>query len=459
MCDYEAEYSAIIFAEDKIAEYKCPHRSLKKVDKDGKSYCIFHSKIEDKDVEKFYKEFKELYNKGEHNFTGFVFPKDFSFKRLRDETEGLGFSNAIFTEALFICDAYFAGATFSSDNMTSFYGAKFVGDGNANFMDTDFSGKGLTNFRNVQFSNKGSVNFALTQFNSEGGTNFNGIQFYNKRGTYFIQTLFSSKGGIYFKKADFSSEGEVIFKGKLFSEETEVDFRDVTFETPGNVTFDGVNLSKCRLIGTDLEHINIKEVFWKNKKKDSCWRWGRMKVYEETLQTAIFKCGGERNHYEVYQLYNQLLLNYERTYRHHEAGDFYAGQMDMRRRGNLDRKIFSLIILTLYKGVSEYGERPVRVLGWLLFTLLAFGLIYAWIGIEGPPIFESFHYLNEYVKGLIVSLDIMTIGKVKEIFRTAYTLNSKDGLCASLAKLGHVISSASLLTLFLLSVRRRFRKV
>ena len=54
---------------------------------------------------------------------------------------------------------------------------------------------------------------------------------------------------------------------------------------------------------------------------------------------------GEKDHYPVYLLYNQLIKNYENTNRHHEAGDFFAGKMDMRRRGNLDRKFFPWIML------------------------------------------------------------------------------------------------------------------
>jgi hypothetical protein len=96
---------------------------------------------------------------------------------------------------------------------------------------------------------------------------------------------------------------------------------------------------------------------------------------------------------------------------------------------------------------------------WLLFTLLLFGFFYARIGIEGPPIFTDGGYLNEYIKGLIVSLDIMTIGRVKEIFKTTYTLNCSENPLVILLKVFHVVSGASLLTLFLLSVRRRFRKV
>lgn len=443
MCDYETEYLDV--KESKFVEYKCPHRALNKVYEDGKKYCIFHSKREDKDVEKFYKGFKLLYEDEEHNFTGFVFPRDFSFNRLSKETGDLKFINAVFAKSIFLCEADFSGA--------------------------EFSGGDITNFRSVEFNGKGGIDFSETVFSCKSGVDFIFAKFKSNIGASFISSKFFCKGKICFDFAEFSEKGKVYFVGTFFPDETEVNFRDVIFENPENVTFDGVDLSKCRLIGTDLEKVNIKEVFWKNKRPGKRWRLGRIKVYDETFQSGTFykRCKGNKKHYQVYQLYNQLLLNYERTYRHHEAGDFYAGQMDMRRRGKLDGKWFSRFILFLYKIVAEYGERPVRVFAWFLFILLLFGLIYTYIGFAAPlsatsgstmgvTPFVSQLVSPSLLKGLEFSLDIMTLGKVA-IFKTGYILKNSDSPWVSLLKLIHVVSGASLLTLFLLSVRRRFRKV
>lgn len=416
MCDYEISY--FDYKENKRKECKCKHPSLRSEDRKGNKYCIFHSEGEVK--KGFYQGFKKLYLEGDHNFAGFIFPMDFSFRKLWKDTGPLIFTDAVFTQALFLCAADFRDAEFS-------------GEGGTDFFETKFFGEGLNNFNSARFSSECGTDFSWAQFSDVGRTSFVG--------------------------AKFSGKGKVNFIGTLFSDETEISLRVVNFVSPENVTFDRVNLSRCRFSSTDLENVNIKEVLWKNKEKGRKWRLGRIKVYDDIFQSGmIFNRKGEKNHYRVYQLYNQLLLNYERTYRHHEAGDFFAGQMDMRRRGNLDRKIFSQVLLTLYKITSEYGERPVRVFGWLLFTLLFFGLIYTLIGIEGLSGASSIGSLSKYVKGLEFSLDIMTLGKVA-IFKTGYILKNSDSPWVSLLKLIHVVSGASLLTLFLLSVRRRFRKV
>jgi|GEM_PF-2153001 len=416
MCDYEIRY--FDYKENKRKECKCKHPSLRSDDRKGNKYCIFHSEGEVK--KGFYQGFKKLYLDGDHNFAGFIFPRDFSFRKLWKDTGPLKFYNAVFAQVLFLCAVDFGDAEFTGEGATDFFKARFFG-------------KGLNNFNSARFSSECGTDFSWAQFSDVGRTSFVGVKF--------------------------SGKGKVNFIGTLFSDKTEVSFRVVSFESPENVTFDRVNLSRCRFSSTDLENVNIKEVLWKNKEKGKRWRCGRLKVYDDIFQSGtIFNRKGEKNHYRVYQLYNQLLLNYERTNRHHEAGDFYAGQMDMRRRGNLDRKWFSIIILSLYKIIAEYGERPVRVLGWLFFTLFFFGLIYTLIGIEGSSIASNAGFLFKYLNGLEFSLDIMTLGKVA-IFKTGYILKNSGSPWVSLLKLIHVVSGASLLTLFLLSVRRRFRKV
>ena len=46
MCDYKIDYFDLKARE--LKGYKCPHRSVKKLEEDGKKFCIFHSEMEER---------------------------------------------------------------------------------------------------------------------------------------------------------------------------------------------------------------------------------------------------------------------------------------------------------------------------------------------------------------------------------------------------------------------------
>lgn len=85
----------------------------------------------------------------------------------------------------------------------------------------------------------------------------------------------------------------------------------------------------------------------------------------------------------VTSLYRQLRLNYEGNRQEAEAGHFYIGQMEMRRR---DRSYFWLyrFILEIYRVLGMYGESYVRPTFFYLVFGGVFALFYLWGGFQVP---------------------------------------------------------------------------
>ncbi|MBN1572362.1 MAG: pentapeptide repeat-containing protein [Deltaproteobacteria bacterium] len=520
MCDYRSNKTTYIRIDDKDficvhdMHYICPHSDYGPGKDNKKAFCIFHNDREDKDLEYFCKEFKKLYESGKHDFRDFIFPKDFDFSKLRVEKGGLEFKEANFGGATFSGEADFIEATFSK--WANFGEAKFSGV--ANFSRVTFSRK--TCFMEAKFSGKacfvgakflGGADFMEATFSERA--EFRGAKFSGQ--AYFVGAKFSGEAD--FINATFSEKCKVVFRGKTFDDNKKAYFENLNIEKDADLIFNEVNLNCVRFLRTDLSKIDFLKVYWTGRKYKSLFYWGRIKVFDEKFQEKgwplrnlqlllynlrywlfklkkepkereeksrlrtffrkiVFKIlkqfkisvprKREQEHYEVYRLYNQLLFNYEGTNRHHEAGDFFAGQMEMRRRGYLDGKIFSWILLILYKITSEYGERPLRAFGWLLVVWLIFGYVYLQIGLypsAGGEILQKsiiiqkniFAFLRDYFQGLIVSLDIMTIGRVKQLYNM-YTVVDKP--IASVFKFIQTVLSAILLALFLFSINRKFKR-
>ncbi len=564
MCEYTSTY--LNLKDNSHTSYSCPHPHRKKIGGAVKRACIFHDPSEDKDAERFYREFAKLYRSGQHIFCGFVFPKAFDFMRLKEETGPLAFSNAVFTDALFACSADLSGALFTGDSgvnfieasfqapgTTSFGGARFEGSGGANFRMANFSGSGITNFSravfsggpvdftwakfaadggvdfklaefsgagsadfhfaeftgkvanftgcgfgkdgganfsliqfsggdganfsSTKFTGGGQANFSTTNFSGRGGANFNKAQFSCEGGANFSlaqltgkskanfvearftsdgpinfsrarfsggsgadfrDAQFTSPGGVSFSCATFAGGGRIYFGGRTFSPGTTVDFTDISFENPERVIFDAVDLSRARFLLTDVTRINFIRVAWCGRRYNSSLFSGRVKVFDELFQergrmlrwisrffyalkvgaalirvvekTVTEQRGGkirpdsllkrcrislvtrarvwaakkERNHSEVYRLYNQLMVNYANAYRYHEAGDFFAGRMEMRRREDFENPLVR-IGLWLYRLASLFGERPAYALGWLILVIALSGLVNLKIGIAQTP--------------------------------------------------------------------------
>jgi len=342
--------------------------------------------------------------------------------------------------------ANFSLIQFSGGDGANFSSTRFFGDGQANFSTTNFSGRGGANFNKAEFTCIGGANFSLAQltgkskanfvdakFSGDGPANFSRARFSGGSGADFSNAEFHCPAGVSFSGSTFSGEGRILFSGRTFFHGTPADFQDISFEYPDRVTFNVVDLARTRFLSTDVTRINFIRTSWCGRRYNSALFSGRVKVYDELFQErgrmlrhcqrlfkvlrigdlllaavrrvrfldrlgapgraarlSLLNCARvwaapkEENHWGVYRLYNQLMENYTRNYRYHEAGDFFAGQMEMRRRENFENPLVR-IGLWLYRLVSLFGERPAYALTWLVIALLASGLMNLRVGIAQVP--------------------------------------------------------------------------
>lgn len=359
------------------------------------------------------------------NFTGCCFGKD----------TGANFSLIQFAGG---DGANFSSTKFTGRGQANFSTTNFSGRGGANFNKAQFFCDGGANFSLAQLTGKSKANFVEACFTCNGPVNFSRARFSGGSGADFRDARFNSPGGVSFSGATFAGEGRIYFAGRTFFPGTTVDFTDISFENPERVIFDTVDLSRARFLLTDVEKINFIRVSWCGRRYNSTLFSGRVKVFDELFQergrilrllgrlyhaigigvaigrmvekaapkarhkqarpdslwkrwrtslaarARVWAAKKERKHWEVYRLYNQLMVNYTNAYRYHEAGDFYAGRMEMRRREDFENP-FVRIGLWFYRLFSLFGERPAYALGWLIFALALFGLVNLRIGINQVP--------------------------------------------------------------------------
>jgi hypothetical protein len=333
-----------------------------------KKKCIFH--LENKSNEEakiFEKEFwneLEMMQKNENikelDFTGFIFPNEISFKSY-----------------LFEKPLIFIGAQFN--NIVSFFDVQF--NNRADFHNVQFNDKASFSF--AQFNDKASfsgefnneISFFSTQFNNNA--NFSG-EFNNK--TYFDYSDF--QGVASFINAKFPSSGEdVIF------------LRNAKFHKPKNVRFQNVDLSNVFFLNTDVSEVEFLDEKWARKN-------GRLVVADETHigkdKSATYSA--------VAQLYRRLRRNYETNYRFAEAGDFFIGEMEMRRHdvntNFKNEKIRNIVLwfkmnfflLGLYKHLSLYGESYVRPAIGAIIVIVSYPMLMHWLFNASLPQSDNFLY-------------------------------------------------------------------
>lgn len=322
------------------------------------------------------------------NFSGTKFNEAiFSGAQFNNEAS---FSEARFDSAYFT-HAQFNRADFSKtqfDNMVYFYKAQFNGAadlsrvqfGNgADFSDAEFIEEAdfrwakfgnRADFSRVQFGN--GAYFSQAQFSDEA--NFSWAEFDN--GAYFSEAQFNNKTKFYMS----TFMDEVRFIWTKFNNESFINFEYSKFHKPKDVRFQNVNLSNISFLYTDITEVEFLNEEWAKKN-------GRLTAVDES---RIME--DENITYEaVAQLYRRLRRNYEDNYRFAEAGNFFIGEMEMRRldvtarfRNEKVKKIelwfkrnFSL--LGIYKHLSFYGESYIRPAIYAFIVIISYPMLMHWL--------------------------------------------------------------------------------
>ena len=423
--------------------------------------CLMHSRDPDKDYAEFQREFERILEEageGEADFTRFVFlaanylGKEFNAQCIFREAKFTQWAD--FIEVTFVQGANFTGATFTQ-------GAEFIG---ATFTQkANFVGAGFTqgaNFGHAAFTQE--ADFGGATFTQEA--DFSGATFTQEAN--FGHAAFSGEATLW--ETTFRNDGEGV--GPVFSQ--------ARFEKPERAVFYGNHLGQALFHNCDVSNFVFSNVEWRRRKN------GKRMVFEEVVSLEGGAAvdlrlkegsGDERNYGLIAELYQQLKKNFDDRRDYWTAGDFHWGEMEMKclssGRSNLVLRWLdcNLSLTALYKYASAYGESYGRPLAWLGFVLLVFTLAYPLAGLEraggeSEPVvswakmgqfFAERNYAwwsvpGFWLHGLLMAVSVMMLQR-----DLPYSPASSLGWWLRLAE---YLLSVILIPLFLLALRRQFRR-
>jgi hypothetical protein len=329
---------------------------------------------------------------GETSFNGATFGHtawfaDAAFGR-KTSFNGVRFSDyAFFLGAAFSGQASFSDAAFG--NMVAFNGAAFSGQ--VSFEDVKFGPD--TSFADAKFGS--DVSFADAKF----------------KNVFFRKTKLCGNANL---EAEFY--GLAVFERVIFQRDT-IESSDLAPATRGNIdlpvtSFDGAYVSeraeirfiqhreynadldvernfgvdRVSFLNVNLERFNFQQVEWGTFH-------GRRAVVEEVLMgRPPFE---DVTPEQVRQLCGRLRANQEKAFRYAEAGDFFIGEMDMRRRWLQDkgwRALPERLLLWLFSGLSRYGESISRPI--LAGLIIVFGLAALRLVLREPSEWQLYQSLS-----------------------------------------------------------------
>jgi uncharacterized protein YjbI with pentapeptide repeats len=171
----------------------------------------------------------------------------------------------------------------------------------------------------------------------------------------------------------------------------------------GNLTLAEIDLSSCHFDGTlRLDGMRLATVCPFDEPPAGWWWTDRLTIHEERrwrLSTAkgeewkkacVTKSEAEDHHGEAERLakiYRGLRKGREDEGNAPGAGDFYYGEMEMRRHGNGSR--LERAVIFLYWLVSGYGLRASRALLALALTVLLFAVLFSTLDIRRGKTFRD----------------------------------------------------------------------
>jgi hypothetical protein len=435
---------------------------------DNEPVCLMHTKDSRKQsgplLVEFLREFErtlEDAGEGEASFERFVFPQlDFSQREFRARcrfnfatfSEGINFRRAIFAQganfnsAIFTQDANFDSASFAQD--ASFNSAIFTED--ANFESASFTQD--ASFWRATFTQ--AARFVDTKF--YGTVNW-------------IKSRFLDRAEFRRTKFDPLVEGQPAAVFALAS-----------FSKPSEIVFDDVELSRALFHDCDVSQVSFS----------SSVRWGRRrgkrghKVFEETIDLnqefgKELERNGERDYRKVEQIYQQLKKNYDARLDYWTANEFHFGEMEMKRlAAPTDGRLLwlrrwlhpRLSPVALYRCASNYGNSYWKPFLWLLLTLALFAALLPFPatglkrqGAAGrvETYISAWDFQNGYsgnlrsegrlvLKSAITAVDTATFQRSPE-----YTPAYPGGRVLAISE---TLLTSSLFALFLLAIRRQFRR-
>ena len=138
--------------------------------------------------------------------------------------------------------------------------------------------------------------------------------------------------------------------------------------------------------------------------------------------------------------YRQLRMAYESDMMYPEAGDFYIGEMEMKR---LKSRHKNFNLMNLYRIISLYGENYWLPLFWIFILIFVFSLVYATLtGISMSNMFSMFQI--SFLTFFQMPPTKMEVSQMQKIPLWIVGLERLTG--------------AVITALFILALRRKFKK-
>jgi hypothetical protein len=339
------------------------------------------------------------------NFSRATFTRDAHFGKAtftRDAhfDEAMLAQDANFSEATFTGDAYFGQATFAED--ADFRESRFMRDAHfrqatfaqhADFREAAFAQDAY--FREVIFTEDANFSGAtLSQAADFRDAKFRDISRFRRTRFRGDPALLASpdKSGI-LAKDDGRLPGPIFTRTK--------------FDKPQNVEFYQTYLGQALLHNCDVSNLSFSDVTWRRRRGSR-----KLMIFDEQIEVGADRTGAavkkqsdyrwevteslrppqgdpnERNYSLVAELYQQLNKNYDERRDYLAAGDFYYGEMEMKRLAGPQRIPVlrwwhqNLGLVAWYKYASAYGESYIRPVVALLIVLAIFTLLFPWAGLD-----------------------------------------------------------------------------
>jgi uncharacterized protein YjbI with pentapeptide repeats len=473
--------------------------------------CLMHSRDPNKDDGAFRAEFERILKEageGVADFAYFVFPsasyrsrkfaamcsfEGATFTQAADFSAATFTQHAFFREATFTQAADFAGATFAQE--AAFDGATFT-------KGADFSAATFTQ----------DANFRRARFTQDA--DFRGAKF--AQDVYFSRATLTQVADFSFPEFMRAAE----FRETIFRNDSGRDpglvFTRTRFEKPEAVEFADVDLGQALFYRGDVSKLGFSNVRWRRREN------GKWMLFEEVanLEHPSARSGlrpekaapDDRNYVVIAELYQQLKKGYDDRRDYWTAGDFHYGEMEMKRLACprltwlpwLEAKLSGKPLLSKlgawcgklqsspwllsklrwwhqwfglaawYRRFSDYGESWGKPLLWLFAVLAIFAALYPLLGlrpvagkspaakatsvqVKTPSLQETdLRYWNYERPGRLFWHSVMTSLGVAAFQRDlAYEPSYPWGRLFALFELLH---TSTLIALFLLAVRRQFRR-
>ena len=400
----------------------------------------------------FFEEFERILKdagQGDARFDGFIFPP-FNFINRKCQAichfyHATFMHQVRFNHASFMQNTDFRSATFTQDAIFDY--ATFIQD---------------TNFRGATFVQ---------------GANFHGVTF--TQAVRFGGTVFH--GTADWSECKFLDRAE--FRRTRFeyqeNDRPTTIFAFAKFSKPGEIVFDDIDLSRALFQNCDVSHVWFTPSVQWAKRVDN----RGLAVFEETIPlehefAKELKRDGQSDYRAVAQIYQQLKKNYDSRLDYWTANEFHFGEMEMKRLAGPTEGPFlrlrqwlqrRLSLVALYRYASDYGNSYGKPMIWLLGILVLFaGLLpLPGVGLKRQGARQAETYASVWDlqktygenlwaqvrlvgKGAITSVDAATFQRSAE-YAPAYPWGRVLAILETLL-------TSSLFALFLLALRRQFRR-